>query len=309
MHPDLHASGAMVVSRMRREIDIWRFPVRGTGHDPGAAPMQVTSQTGHVHTPTASPDGTQLAFLSDSGGHSNLWVRDVESGAERQITHERDPGVAMGVPIWSPDGKSIAFVSSRGNPGLVFGIWLVNPDGGSLRNLVRRGLGATWSPDGRWVYFVERANDVVRKVSVDGGSPVVVRSEPARNVIGIHGSTLYFLVERALVDGSPEFEIRAAHPEDGPSRVVTRIPATRLATWQVVNPALSPDGKWLAQALTDGQTTNVWIAATSSGEWQQITDFGDRATFIARRVCWSPDGRYVFAAVGEGDADIIRLER
>jgi Tol biopolymer transport system component len=125
----------------------------------------------------------------------------------------------------------------------------------------------------------------------------------------MHDSTLYFLVERALVDGSPEFEIRAADPEDGPSRVVTRIPASRLATWQVVNPALSPDGKWVAQALTDGQTTNVWIGATSSGEWQQITDFGDRATFIARRVCWSPDGRYVFAAVGEGDADIIRLER
>ncbi len=309
MHPDLHASGAMVVSRMRREIDIWRFPVRGTGDDPDAAPMQVTRQTGHVHTPTASPDGTQLAFLSDSGGHSNLWVRDLESGAERQITHERDPGVAMGVPIWSPDGKSLAFVSSRGNPGLVFGIWLVNPDGGSLRNLVRRGLGATWSPDGRWVYFVERANDVVRKVSIDGGSPVVVRSEPARNVIGIHGSTLYFLVERALVDGSPEFEIRAADPEEGASRVVTRIPATRLATWQVVNPALSPDGKWLAQALTDGLTTNVWVAETSAGEWQQITDFGDRATYIARRVGWSADGRYIFAALAEGDADIIRLER
>lgn len=60
------------------------------------------------------------------------------------------------------------------------------------------------------------ANDVVRKVSVDGGSPLVVRSEPARNVVGIHDSTLYSLVERALVDGSPEFEIRAADPEDGP---------------------------------------------------------------------------------------------
>jgi serine/threonine protein kinase/Tol biopolymer transport system component len=309
MYPDLHPSGAMVVSRMRRRIDIWRFAVRAARNDPDAAPMQVTRQTGHVHTPTASPDGTELAFLSDSGGHSNLWVRDLQSGAERQITHERDPHIATGVPIWSPDGKSIAFVSSRGNPGLVFGIWLVNPDGGNVRNLVPRGLGATWSPDGRWVYFVERANDVVRKVSVDGGSPVVVRSEPARNVIGIHGSTLYFLVERALVDGRPEFEIRAADPEDGPSRVVTRVSAARLASWQVVNPALSPDGKWLAQALTDGLTTNVWIAETSAGEWQQITDFGDRATYIARRVCWSPDGRYLFAAVAEGDADIIRLER
>jgi eukaryotic-like serine/threonine-protein kinase len=309
MHPDLHASGAIVVSRMRQRMDIWRFAVRVAPDDLGAAPVKVTRQTGHVHTPTASPDGTELAFLSDSGGHSNLWVLHLQSGGERQITHERDPEVAMGVPIWSPDGTSIAFVSSRGNAGLVFGIWLVNPDGGNLRNLVPRGLGATWSPDGRWVYFVERANDVVRKVSVDGGRPIVVRSEAARNVIGIHGSTLYFLVERALVDGRPEFEIRAADPEDGPSRLVTRVPATRLASWQVVNPSLSPDGKWLAQALTDGATTNVWIASTSSGDWQQITDFGERATYIARRVSWSSDGRALFAAVAEGDADIIRLER
>jgi Tol biopolymer transport system component len=90
--------------------------------------------------------------------------------------------------------------------------------------------------------------------------------------------------------------------------VVARLPASRLATWQVVNPALSPDGRWLAQALTDGATTNVWVAPTTSGEWQPLTRFAGRATYIARRVTWSPDGRYVFAAVGEGDADIIRLE-
>jgi hypothetical protein len=38
-----------------------------------------------------------------------------------------------------------------------------------------------------------------------------------------------------------------------------------------------------------------------------VTDFKDRATFIARRVSWSADGRSILAAVGEGDADIILL--
>ena len=45
-----------------------------------------------------------------------------------------------------------------------------------------------------------------------------------------------------------------------------------------------------------------------SGEWRQITDFGDRPTFIARRVSWSSDGRSIFAAVGEGDSDVVLLE-
>jgi Tol biopolymer transport system component len=110
------------------------------------------------------------------------------------------------------------------------------------------------------------------------------------------------------VDGTPEFEIRAATPEDGPFRVVARIAPSRVPLWQIVNPALSPDGQWLAQALTDGFATNVWALSTTTGEWRQITDFGDRPTFIARRVSWSSDGRFVLAAVGHGDADIVLLD-
>jgi Tol biopolymer transport system component len=106
----------------------------------------------------------------------------------------------------------------------------------------------------------------------------------------------------------PEFEIRAASPEDAPFRVLARIPATRVPTWQIVNPALSRDGRWLAQALTDGFSTNIWALSTSDGGWRQLTDFGERATFIARRVSWSSDGRFVFAAVADGDADIVRLD-
>lgn len=68
-------------------------------------------------------------------------------------------------------------------------------------------------------------------------------------------------------------------------------------------PSLSPDGTLLAMPLTDGATTNIWTLATTSGEWRQVTDFGDRPIFIARRVSWSSDGRSILAAVSEGDAD------
>lgn len=90
--------------------------------------------------------------------------------------------------------------------------------------------------------------------------------------------------------------------------MVARIPGSRVPIWQIVNPALSPDGEWLAQALTDGFTTNIWALSTMTGKWRQVTDFGGRATFIARRVSWSPDGRSILAAVAEGDSDIVLLE-
>jgi WD40 repeat protein len=148
----------------------------------------------------------------------------------------------------------------------------------------------------------------MKKIPAAGGTAVTVTTEKLRNVIGSDGSTVYYTFERPLVDGSPDFEIRAANPENGPFRVLARISASRVPLWQIVNPALSPDGKWLAQALTDRFTTNIWALSTSTGEWRQITDFGERPTFIARRVSWSSDGRFILAAVGEGDADIVLLE-
>jgi Tol biopolymer transport system component len=306
LHPDVHASGAIVASRLRMQFDVWKYPTKGPPDENVRGAVRVTRQSGQVQTPTVGVSDREIAFLADSGGHANVWVTAPETGDLRQITYERDPDVALGVPIWSPDGKWIAFVSSRGNTGLAFGVWLVSPDGGNLRNLAARGLGVTWSPDAQWVYYTDAG--VLYKAPTAGGTPARVRPGPARNVIGLDAKTLYFMIDRTLTDASPAFEIHAASPEDAPSRVLARIPASRAPQWQIINPTLSPDGQALAMPLTDGVTTNIWILSTATGEWRQVTDFGDRPIFIARRVSWSADGRDIIAAVGEGDADIVVFE-
>jgi Tol biopolymer transport system component len=304
--PDVHTSGRVTAVRKRMRFDIWQIPFGGDPAQNVQQAAQVTHQTGQVMTPTAAPGDDEIAYLSDSGGHGNLWVMSTRRGTLRQITFETDPDAAMGVPVWSPDGKSIAFVSSKGNTGFDFGVWLVDPDGANRRNLVKLGLGVAWSPDSQWVYYIDTAaKGSLKKIPPGGGTPVTVRSETARNVIGLQGDTLYYTVERSLVDGRPEFDIHAATPEDGPSRLLARIPASRVPSWQIVNPALSPDGRWLALPLTDGFTTNIWALSTADGEWRRVTDYGSRATFIARRLSWSADGKSLFAAVGEGDADVV----
>jgi Tol biopolymer transport system component len=306
-HPDVHESGLMSAARLQMQFDLWKFPFGGVTADSVQRGQRVTDQTGQVLTPTAAPDGDQIAYLSDSGGHSNIWVTSTQ-GSPRQITFEDDPTVGIGVPIWSPDGRWIAFVSTKGNDRFIFGVWLVRPDGSELHQIVSKGLGVAWSPSGDEIYYVETASSVMKKVSVNGGVPVTVRSDLIRNMIGVHESTAYFLVERALMDGRPEFEICAAPLGNGPARVIKTIDASRAASWQApFNPALSPDGRWLAMPLSDGLTTNIWALSTEDGRWQQVTDFGDRAIFIARRVSWSSDGRSIFAAIGEGDADVVLL--
>jgi len=71
---------------------------------------------------------------------------------------------------------------------------------------------------------------------------------------------------------------------------------------------ISPDGKSLVMPLDDNIGTNIWLASTTDGKLRRVTDFGQKRTFIARRVSWSSDGKSVFAAVGEGDADIVQMD-
>ena len=96
--------GARGCGSPQMRFDIWRFPFDGNAADNVRRAEPVTRQTGQVLTPTVAPNGEEIAFLSDNGGHSNLWVLSTRSGDSRQITFENDPAVAVGAPVWSPDG-------------------------------------------------------------------------------------------------------------------------------------------------------------------------------------------------------------
>ena len=110
------------------------------------------------------------------------------------------------------------------------------------------------------------------------------------------------------VNDSPDLEIYTARPENGPAQLRARIPGSRVPAWQMIHPVISADGKWLALTLTDGGATNLWALPTTGGPLRQITDFGQRRTFIARRVSWSSDAKFIYASLGVGDADVVLLD-
>jgi Tol biopolymer transport system component len=314
--PDVDHDGRIVVSRKRMQFDIWKFPVDGDPAENVRRAVRVTHQTGQVQTPTLSPDDRRLAYLSDNGGHGNLWVMELASGETHQITYESGQGVIMGVPIWSPDGKFITFATNRPSElGRGIGYWLIHPDGSGLHLAVSEGAWATWSGDSKWLYYAESSpvRDTgsfrMMKAPVDGGSAVQVRSDNARGpAVAPDNSTLYYVVPLQNLNGLLDYELRAARPEDGPSRLLARISGERVPIWQGLHPVISRDGKWLVTPLDDGAGTNIWAISTADGKLRRITDFGAKRTFIARRVSWSSDGKWVFAAVGEGDADIVQMD-
>ena len=310
VQPDISPAGTVFASRVHMQFNIWKYPVDGSPVDNVRRAVQMTRQTGQVLTPSVGPGDKEMVYLSDSGGHSNLWIMKLDSGETRQTTSERDAVKPVGVPVWSPDGKHIALVF-RSTIHDDVDLWLISPDGSNLRK-VGKGGNAAWSGDGRWLYYgvtKDALVDELKKVSPEGGPQVDVRpDEASAPAIAPDGSAVYFLRFLTNVNDSPDIEIYAARPENGPAQLLTRIPGSRVPAWQQIHPVISPDGKWLAVPLTDAGVTNLWALPTAGGSLRQITDFGQRRTFIVRRVSWSADGKFIFASLGGGDADIVLLD-
>ena len=189
--------------------------------------------------------------------------------------------------------------------GGTIGLWLIESDGSGLRQIVPSGVAANWSADDQWLYYHTEtdAGQCIEKIPVQGGAPVSVRCDDNAQspAVARSGTAMHYVSWLGM-----DFEIRRADPEGGPSEVLGRVAGSRIPVMaRLLTPDLSPDDAWLAMPLKDGATTNLWLQSTAGGPMKQVTDFGERAVVIARRAAWSPDSRFLYAAVAEVDADVV----
>jgi Tol biopolymer transport system component len=103
---------------------------------------RLTFDAGSDGWPALSPDGAQVAFVSDRAGDVDIYVLRVEDpgGSIRQLTDAPGGDYA---PTWSPDGTRIAFTSVRsGNTD----IWVMDADGGHLQDLTASSSAQDYDP-------------------------------------------------------------------------------------------------------------------------------------------------------------------
>jgi Tol biopolymer transport system component len=140
-------------------------------------PTKLIASTFQDDSPSYSPDGQRLAFVSDRTGSLEIWRCDSEGGNAMALTNFG--GAHTGTPRWSPDGQWIVFDSNADDSQEIF---VIGAEGGQPRRLTfdaALDIHPSWSRDGRWIYFSSnRSGDFqLWKVAIAGGAAVQVTKQ------------------------------------------------------------------------------------------------------------------------------------
>ncbi|MEK7407166.1 MAG: winged helix-turn-helix domain-containing protein [Acidobacteriota bacterium] len=149
--PSVSAGGTLVYSSQGPSFaSIHRLEIPS---DPGSPPKvsDIASSTYLQQFPVYSPDGAHIAFESERSGCREIWVSSSDGTQLRRLTRFDGPAV-QGVQ-WSPDGtRIVCSVALRGQRE----IYLIDSQRGTPQRLtadVYDDGGASWSRDGKWIYF------------------------------------------------------------------------------------------------------------------------------------------------------------
>ena len=250
-----------------------------------------------IAEPQISPDGKWIAYtvstpdMDANRGVSNIWLVSTSGGAPSQLTQSGHDSS----PAWSPDGKTIAFLSSRSGDSQIY---LLSLEGGESHALTKLSTGADlvkWSPDGTTVAFTSGVypdckDDDCNKKRDEEKDKNKVKAHVAERLLYRHwthwndGKRSHLFVVPA--DGS-------AAPRDLTLGADYDVPPDQRGGPADIN--FSPDSKELSfTAVTDKMeaiSTNgdLFLVPVAGGETKRITtqpgfDGGP---------AYSPDGKYI----------------
>lgn len=143
--------------------ELWRVPAMG-----GEA-IQISDTGGQVYDFAISHSGDALAYTAanDAGGH-DLWLLDFPFGESKKLIDCAEESCIEA--SWSADEDYLVFTRRKRTRESV---WIVNRESGAVTPLIADGApvghSPSWSPDGRWVAFIETRTNRIRIVDLEGG--------------------------------------------------------------------------------------------------------------------------------------------
>jgi Tol biopolymer transport system component/DNA-binding winged helix-turn-helix (wHTH) protein len=253
-----------------------------------------------VWTPSISRQG-RLAYATITVG-ADIWRLELNGG--RPATKPAEPLIASTwldhVPVYSPDGKRIAFASNRSGS---HEIWVCNSDGSGAMPLTSFGgseytSDPRWSPDGRQILFHSNPEGHAQTyiVDSDGGKPKPLPANFDVDSGSLDGKWVYFTADNQVLKRPWSLS-----GQDGDAVPITRKGGTGARE--------SRDGRMLYYLKPGEEITSLWRVPVEGGEETQVLEsvaFGNFAVveqgiyFIPG---WSPEGnpviRYLSFATGK----------
>ena len=128
-------------------------------------PRNLTQSSGiHERSPIWSPDGRDIAWLSDDGGEYQLVIAE-QTGVSKPRTIALPSKGFFSAPVWSPDGKQLLLEDNH------LGLWAIDVASGASVKLDTdtyddpgRRFDAAWSPDSQWIAYSKSLDSHLRAI-------------------------------------------------------------------------------------------------------------------------------------------------
>jgi Tol biopolymer transport system component len=188
--PSVSVTGQVVFSSLVSNVDIWSLPVDANRGRPTGKPQRLTQNAAYDAAFDVSDDGSKLVFLSNRSGNLDVWLRDLPTGGERQIT------VTLADEVWpkmAPDGTRVSYSYQSNLEGGRQSIYVMPVTGGIPEKVCEDCAGPyDWSADGQsFLYRMVVRPTTVGWMHLATGKKVVFLSYPESPVFSSYFSPDY----------------------------------------------------------------------------------------------------------------------